>query len=119
MHHLRLKKVLSGLCDGIRCVRKEKGWLFSALHLTSFHVAAAKHFADNNGTPFDFVAVNRQSYSSLTDYKEYVSEFVRVAKESWTVGDILKVLVSSILLDAYPLGMHGEDLRFGPPIFRD
>ena len=104
---LRLKNELGKTSDEMRRRRRETGWLFSAAHLTSFSEEAVKHVAGDCRSHFDFVAASRHLHTALTDHREHLSNYTRLVRDHWSTENWLWVLSSSILMDAYPPGMHG------------
>lgn len=85
--------------------RQENGFLFSAEHWVAFFASAVAHIAHDDAEPFDFV---QQSNEVDDDFAEHVGNFLKLTafyKLSYEIA--ASFIASTILMDAYPPGMHG------------
>lgn len=107
--HRRLKEVLFRHADEMRHFRQNARCLYSAIHFNRFFQEAIKHIAHSPEVPFNFVAISRQHNIVSFDYCEHLIKFFRLTSDlKIDIQRIISFVASSILLDAYPPGMHGK-----------
>ena len=105
----RLKELIQRQTAEMRHIKQSLGCSFSALHLSCFFGEAAKHTARTITEPFDFLTSSRVTNPIPTEYSEHLSEFLRLCVEHKISLRIQTTYIAStILLDAYPPGMHRE-----------
>jgi len=106
--HRRLKEVLLRHADEMRQLRQSARCLYSAVHLRRFFGEAIRHIAEHPQLPFNFLHVSRRQNLVTADYCEHLTTFMKISKEVVSPQDTLSIIASSMLMDAYPPGMHGE-----------
>ena len=106
--HRRLKEVLLRHADEMRQLRQTAGCLYSAAHLTCFSEEAIRHIAEEAHLPFDFLLISRRQNMVSQDYCEHLENFFRISNDMVSHEETLSIVASSVLMDAYPPGMHGK-----------
>ena len=105
--HRRLKELLQRQVEEIRHVRETYGCLYSATHLNDLFTDAVYHTTRNVDIPFDFIVSSRKGNCDFSQYTEHLTTFLKL---SASVGISQRAsasyIASTILLDAYPPGMH-------------
>ena len=108
----QVKNELMKQVDAMRRSRLEHGYLFSATHLTSFFQTAAADVASNFNQPFDFVLASRCGNRIQPDHGNHLLTFLRLGAASDVCDkDVNEFVASTLLLDAYPPGMHRRASR--------
>ncbi|KAI9732137.1 MAG: hypothetical protein M1834_004233 [Cirrosporium novae-zelandiae] len=108
--HRRLKEIILNDLDDARETRLQHQFLFSALHLEAFFGLAVQHTASTLHSCFDFILASRNQNSLDNNFQNHILDFVRVcAKHKLPDPAITLFIASSILMDAYPPGMHDFD----------
>ena len=107
--HRRLREVLMVEVDEVRKNRIHHRAFFSAIHFEAFFRRAFHHVASSVTEPFDFVASTRENNEIRDEYVDHIKNFIGLAKEYFvSYQDQTSFLASSILMDAYPPGMHSK-----------
>ena len=107
--HRRLWEVLLKYADEARSARIEERLLFSATHLAAFFPQAIKHVSRAIWEPFDFVVTARINNSIGDDYIDHISTYLRMTQMNDANSEpVASFAASSIILDAYPPGMHSR-----------
>ncbi|KAL8770679.1 MAG: hypothetical protein Q9209_003747 [Squamulea sp. 1 TL-2023] len=111
--HRRLKELIQRQIEEVRHLRATYGCLYSATHLDGLFTDAVHHTTRNIDRPFDFLLSSRKGNSDFTHYTEHISTFLRAtALSDVAQRSSASYIASTILLDAYPPGMH----RFDPMV---
>ncbi|KAL8673858.1 MAG: hypothetical protein Q9168_001723 [Polycauliona sp. 1 TL-2023] len=111
--HRRLKELLQRQVEEVRHARETYGCLYSAIHLNDLFTDAVFHTTRTIGEPFDFLLSSRKGNCDFTQYTEHLSTFLKLgALMNITQRASASYIASTILLDAYPPGMH----RFDPAV---
>lgn len=106
-----LKEAIRAHTRSLQDLRRQHGFLFSADHLAVFFQYAVQHTASTILRPFDFVRESRRGNEVGEDYREHVANFLSLCKKFRLPYDsIASYIASTILMDAYPPGMHRESL---------
>ena len=109
----RLKEVLLRHADEIRQIRRKSHCLFSAVHLRRFMHEAVRHVAHSIQLTFPLIHISRQKNEVRQDYREHILRFLRLGVQHRIPDrDITSYIASSMFMDAFPPGMHGEDPSF-------
>jgi len=108
----RLKEVLLRHTDETRQFRQSRRCLFSASHLCHLVQRGIRHLADADVPMLDLVSLSRSQRALTQDYAEHLHHFIQLSERTTTRRDSLSWVASSILLDAYPPGMHGKPKSF-------
>ena len=109
----RLKEVLLRHADEIRQIRRDSHCLFSAVHLSRFMHEAVRHVAHSVQLTFPFIKISRQKNEVRQDYRDHILRFLRLGVQHRIPDrDITSYIASSMLMDAYPPGMHGDNPLF-------
>lgn len=107
--HRRLKELLMTELEKARNERIQQRFHFSALHFGAFFRQSIRHVTRTITEPFDFVASARKNNEVKDDYMNHVGNLVKLCKEYFVpYQSVTSFLASSILMDAYPPGMHSE-----------
>ncbi len=105
----RLQELLRRQMDEMRQVRQSNGCLYFAIHLNKFFQMAVSHTAASILQPFNFVIASRENNEVGSDHTDHVTSFLRLGTRYKLSYDALTgFIASSILLDAYPSGMHSK-----------
>ena len=104
----RLKEVLLRHADEVRQLRHSLRSLYSASHLNRFFAEAVKDAAEGLPTPRSFLFISRQHNQITADFCEHLLNFFKTCKGSVDNASTLSIIASSIVMDAYPPGMHGN-----------
>ena len=105
--HRRLKEVLLRSADEVRQMRQSSHCLYSALHLSRFVHEAVKHIAGGMRLPFQLIHVSRQENQVQQEYSEHLLRFMRLCIQHHIPDqDVTSYIASSMLMDAFPPGMH-------------
>lgn len=105
--HRRLKELIQRQVEETRHLRQAYGCLYSATHLNEFFTDAVRHTTCTIDIPFDFLVSSRKANCDFAHYVEHLSSFWRIATSmDVTYRNSTNFIASSILLDAYPPGMH-------------
>lgn len=116
--HRRLKELVQCQLDEMRHVRQAYGCLYSALHLNHFFKEALKHTARTIIEPFDFVLSSRLGNSISLDYIDHLINFLQLGLQNNVSDKVMTTyIVSTILMDAYPIGMHSKFVLFSNFLF--
>ncbi|KAL6716956.1 hypothetical protein ACLMJK_004869 [Lecanora helva] len=106
----RLKEVLMTYVGEARNERLQQRLLFSARHYEAFFRRILHHVARSITEPFDFIGATRKNNEIADDYEDHITHFMSLAKEYFVpYHSLASFLASSILMDAYPPGMHKFD----------
>jgi hypothetical protein len=101
----QLKELIWRQMDEVRCSRQSLGYLYSATHLSHFFQVAVEDTVLRR--PFDYIRASRHGNELQADYKDYLASFLRLGAASGaSYDDMAAYIASTILLDAYPPGMH-------------
>ncbi|KAI9760680.1 MAG: hypothetical protein M1840_002356 [Geoglossum simile] len=107
-----LKEELLRQFDQIRQLRHQKHCLFSANHLQAFYRFAIQHAAGSATLPINFVMASRTENEVRSDYADHLLTFLQSCVQfKLPYDDVSSFIASSILMDAYPPGMHMFDPR--------
>ena len=104
----RLKEVLWRHSDEVRQLRQSLRCLFSASHLSSFFSEIAKETAEGSDNPRNFVILSRYQNRISESYSEHLLDFFDSSQGIVDRTQSLVMVASSIVMDAYPPGMHGK-----------
>ena len=105
----RLKELLWRQMDEMRNARVRLRSLYSAIHMTKLFHLAVSHTATSTSRPFDFVVASRLGYEPNPHQTYHLASFLRVGLDHGADLDTLvRFVASTLLLDAYPPGMHRE-----------
>lgn len=103
----RLKELLWRQMDEVRQFRPNENCLYSATHLAQFFRMAVAHTASSLSEPFDFILASRCSNEIRSDHTDHLSSFLSLgAGRNTSCDSMTDYIASTILLDAYPPGMH-------------
>ena len=109
--HRRLKEVLMMEVEKARDEWFQQRLLFSALHFEALFGQAIKHVVYSISEPFDFIASARIHNCIRDDYISHLTNFITLANDYFVAYKRLtSFLASSILMDAYPPGMHSKSV---------
>ena len=107
--HRRLKELIQRQTEEVRHIKQSIGCLFSADHLCSLFSDAIKHTAQTMKTPFDFLASSRLANPVSPAFPQHLEGLLRLCRQGHlSYRFYTSIIASSVLLDAYPPGMHGE-----------
>jgi len=107
--HRRLKELIQRQTEEIRHLKQSVGCSYSALHLSCFFTDAVKHTARTITEPFDFLLSSRRTNPVSVNFPVHLSEFLRLSTQRGLSHRMRTTFIAStILLDAYPPGMHCE-----------
>ena len=103
----RLREVLFNEIDCHREVKIQHQMLFSAIHLHSFFSMTLHHMTNYPSTPLNFIDASR-SRNPVSDYYSFhLCNFIALARDAGCLPDTTcGFIASSMLMDAYPPGMH-------------
>jgi len=106
----RLKEVLLRHADEQRQWRQNTHSLYSALHLNRFMQEAVKHISQTVEAPFNFLHISRLHNPIRRDYCDHIARFLRLSSQhSVPDAEVTSFVASSMLMDAYPPGMHSQE----------
>lgn len=103
----RLKELLLRHADEMRQLRQAMHSLFSAIHLNRLFEEMVKQAAKGPHLPRNFIQISRQHNSISDDYYDHLMNFLRTCSEVIDCEGMLSITATSMLMDAYPPGMHG------------
>jgi hypothetical protein len=105
--HRRLREILRNEVDVFRDVRIQYRALYSATHLISFFDMAVHHSARSMTLPFSFIGSSRAENPISTQYGSHLYTFLDLAHQNgYSIECFCRFVASTILMDAYPPGMH-------------
>lgn len=107
--HLVRKELLL-LIKEIQTIKRQAGWLFSALHVTEFLRAAANAATSPGQEHFDLIKASRKDLPLSEDLRHHLLRFLAVYDDSKMLEHTLPLIASSFILDQYPPGMHRRHL---------
>jgi len=114
--HRRLRETILDRAEEMRAVRAGSQSLFSAVHLQRFYEQAILHTTETVTQPFSFITMAREGNAVIEDLKDHLVTFISLGAQIKLSYDTLAShLASSLLMDAYPPGMHSE-LSIDPPL---
>jgi hypothetical protein len=106
-----LKEYIQKTADEARHCRQIRGLLFSANHLAALFGRAVEHVAKAFDKPFDLLAASRCG-SGLHAHDAQITRFLDLGRRvGASSSSLMSHIGSTILLDAYPPGMHCESSR--------
>lgn len=107
--HRRLKEAINTQTEELQGLRHQQGFMFSAAHLEAFFGLAVQHTARTITEPFDFIKASRIGNEINDDYPDHLLTFLKLSEQFKLPYDtVTSFIASSILMDAYPPGMHRE-----------
>ena len=116
----RLREVLMEQVEQARNVRIQERLLFSAVHFEAFFQQAVKHVSHSLTEPFDFIASTRKDNEIDSNYTNHIATFVALANQHFApYQSLVTFLASSILMDAFPPGMHSKTVQSRHSIYSD
>ena len=103
----RLKEALLRQADELRELRISHRYLLSAVHFNDLFHQAIQHTATTYLSPFNFILQSRIYNPIGENISGNISSFLQLGIQSKLSYEALASLIgSSILMDAYPPGMH-------------
>ena len=108
-----LRELLSKQMDQIRQIRVANFCHFSALHISFFFKRALRNLAESPNKPFNLISESRLMNVPDQDFEHHLTRFLDLSSILKIPYDaIASFISSSILMDAYPPGMHCKfDIR--------
>ena len=104
-----LKTVLLRHAMEMRHLRTSQRLLFSATHLSRLFSQAVLHTATTLGQPFDTIESSRRGNPVAEEFGDHVIAFLRLGiRFKMSFDAMASFIASSILVDAYPPGMHSK-----------
>ena len=103
----RLKELIQRHTDEARHAKESDGCSCSASHLSCLVKLAIEHTALTSVEPFDYIRATRSRNPLDKDFVEHVKHFLSI-ETTCSLRDKIAHVASVILMDAYPIGMHGE-----------
>ena len=104
-----LKTVLLRHAKEMRQLRASQKLQFSATHLSRLFSQGVLHTATTLGEPFDVIAASRRENPVAETLGDHVVTFLRLGIRYKMSFDVMaSIIASSILVDAYPPGMHSK-----------
>jgi len=105
----RLQELLRRQMNEMRQVRQSNECLYFVIHLNKFFQMTVSHTVASILQPFNFVIASRENNEVESDHIDHVTSFLRLETRYKLSYDALtSFIASSILLDAYPSGMHSK-----------
>ena len=107
--HEDLGRALLEASEQVRVARVETRTLFSARHFSAFFKHACAHLARTVREPFDFIKTSRLQHPVSPKSEDHLCEFLKnITSPNDLTSFAIPMIASSILLDHYPPGMHGQ-----------
>ena len=104
--HRRLKELIRRQVATQRQLRQSHGCSYSAIHLSHFFTEAVSHTARTKDENYSFLLAARQEIVQTT---AFLTEFTQFCVRHQVSNDAAAAYVAStLLMDAYPIGMHGQ-----------
>lgn len=110
-----LRRGLQSVLDRVRTERRAKSLMFTATHLEALFRRAFYHFAANAREPFNFIQAARYGMEVEDSVAVHLENGLRLCQRLKVPEDAtLEICASSILMDAYPTGMHSKQRGYYP-----
>ena len=90
--------------DGLKRY-KTSGYCFNALHLDDLLQEAFQHLSRDPMSHFSVYKASRRSNQVPNDLEQHLERVVRLTQGK--IRDVSRLIASSLLIEAYPDGMHG------------
>lgn len=104
-----LREVLLRQAREMRQVRIDNRVLYSAIHLSSLFHRAVQHAASTLRYPFNPILESRKQNALSDEYSGYLKIFLQLSIRLKMPFDAMAYYIgSTILMDAYPPGMHSQ-----------
>ena len=93
----------------VHATRVRERCLFAATHLAAFFSRRLPEFARSANAHFDFILQSRLRRPPPTDHAALLTLFLKLGlKYRLPCLDLASVMASAILMEAYPIHMHGK-----------